>query len=394
MQRLFLLLFVSFFRLHADTVLVLPFTNQSKSPNLDWVGESIAERLRESLASEGLLVLDREVRLEAYKRLSMRANVPITRASVIKLGEALDASRVIYGQYDMAPLQGPAAAQSKGSLQITLRIIDLKHTRPGPELQEIGALEDLAALENRLGWQSLQYLAPKTSPSEEQFKKARPAVRLDALESYIRGLMAATPEQQHRYFTQSARIDPRYSQPCFQLGRIYWEKKDYAVAVNWLTRVTKADSHFMESQFLLALCRYYTRDFAGAEKGLQLVADAVPLNEVYNNLGAVQLRLNRPAAVESFRHALEGDTSDPDYHFNLGYALWKTGQFDAAVLSFRAALERQPGDGEATAFLGRALKREGPRAGDPKLEGRERIKTNYEETAYLQLKAELQGQKE
>src|SRR5216684_1365488 len=87
----------------AETVLVLPFFNQAKSANLDWIGESIAETVRESLASEGVLVLDREDRLEAYRRLSMRPNAILTKASIIRAGESLDASQVIYGQYQLIP---------------------------------------------------------------------------------------------------------------------------------------------------------------------------------------------------------------------------------------------------------------------------------------------------
>jgi hypothetical protein len=50
---------------------------------------------------------------------------------------------------------------------------------------------------------------------------------------------------------------------------------------------------------------------------------------------------------------------------------------------------RNPNDAEATVMLGRALKQEGPRPGDPRTQARERLKTNYEEAAYRQLQAEL-----
>src|SRR5713226_7891095 len=83
----------------ADTVLVLPFLNSSNSPNLDWIGESIAETIRESLASH-VLVLEREDRLEAFRRLSLRPNAALTKASIIKVGEALDAAQVIYGTFE------------------------------------------------------------------------------------------------------------------------------------------------------------------------------------------------------------------------------------------------------------------------------------------------------
>jgi len=370
---------------------VLPFFNYSQSANLDWIGESVAETVRESLASEGVLVLGREDRLEAYRRLSLRTNAVLTRASVIKVGEALDASQVIYGQYELTPAASPS---SKGSLRITARILDLKRGRRGPEFAEIGALEDLAALETHLGWQSLQFVAPKTAPSEEEFRKARPPVRVDAIENYIRGLIATTAEQKHRFFTQAARLDERFSQPCFQLAKMYWQKKDYPVAMGWLERVNRADSHYLEAQFLLGLCRYHTMKFAEAEAAFQLVAASVPLNEVYNDLGAAQSRRRLfPQAIENFRKALEGDSSDPDYHFNLGYALWKSGDFTSAAESFRAVLERNPGDSEARTLLSYCLNQNGQHPADPKTSGRERLKTNYEETAYRQLKAELESKK-
>src|ERR1700704_1830173 len=164
--------------LGAETVLVLPFFNHSKSANLSWIGESIAESVHDSLASEGLLVLDREDRLEAYRRLSLRPGAELTRASVLKIGESLDASQVIYGFYELLPAE-PGKEPSKGSLRITARILDVKHTRQLPVYSELGALEDLGSLSAHLGWQTLQALKPKSATGEREFMAARPAVRVD-----------------------------------------------------------------------------------------------------------------------------------------------------------------------------------------------------------------------
>ena len=381
---------------HADTVLVLPFFNHSRNPSLDWIGESIAETVRDSLASEQVLVLDRDDRLEAYRRQSLRPNAELTHASIIKVGESLDASKVIYGYYEVTPAEPPAEGKpvSRGSLRVTARILDLKRLRQGPEFAEIGALEELASLETHLGWQSLQFLIPKSAPGEQEFRKARPPVRVDAVESYVRGLLATSPEQRHRYFTQAARLDANYSQPRFHLGKIYWDKKDYKVAADWLDKVAPSDPHYLEAQYYLGLSRFHLSDFAGAARSFQVVAGTVPLNEVFNNLGAAQLRLGQmDAAAANFRKALEGDSADPDFHFNLGYTLWKAGKNAEAAESFRAALDRKPGDNETVALLGRALKGDPPKAGDPKTDARERLKTNYDEAAYRQLQAELDARK-
>lgn len=389
MPRFFALVILVCASMRAETALVLPFFNHSKSADLDWVGESIAESVGDSLASEGLLVLDREDRLEAYRRISLRPGAELTHASVIKIGESLDASNVVYGSFELLPSE-PGNSQSKGSLRITARILDLKHTRQSAEFGELGAIEDLGALQVHLGWQVLQMVRPRAAPSEEEFLKARPAVRLDAVESYVRGLLSTSPEQRHRFFTQAARLDEHYSQPCFQLGKTYWANKDYRVASGWFERVNRSDPHYLEAQYFLGLCRFYNGEFKGAEDCFQLVAAAMPLNEVFNNLGVVQAqRENNAAATASFRKALEGDSADPDYHFNLGYVMWRMGQYPAAVDSLRATVERNPNDTEATLMLGRALKSQGPHPGDPKAEPRPRLKTTYEEAAYRQLQAEL-----
>ena len=381
MSRFLIFLALGWSTLHAETLLALPFFNHSGSPNMDWIGESIAETLRDAMTPEGVLVLDRTDRLEGYRQLSLRSGAELTHASVLKLGESLDASQVVYGSYD---------TPSKGTLRIAARILDLKETTQGPEFSESGPLDDLAILEYRLTWDVLRQMHWKALPSLEQFMQARPPVRLDAVESYIRGLLAASPDQRHLFFTRAARLDPHYSQPCFQLGKSFWNRKDYKIAAGWLERVARGDSHYLEAQFFLGLSRYNMANFSGAEECFQTVAAAVPLNEVFDDLGAAQSRLNQTgAAVVSFRKALDGDTNDPDYHFNVGYCLWRSNQFEGAVESFRAALERNPADLEASTLLGRALKREGPRPGDPKSEARERLKTNYEEAAYRQLQAEL-----
>jgi tetratricopeptide (TPR) repeat protein len=378
--------------LHAGTSLVLPFFNHAKSTNLDWIGESIAESVNDSLASSGVLTLERGDRLEAYRRLSLRAGAEITHASIIKIGQALDASSVIYGSYELLPAVSTdlSNTQSKGSLRLTARILDLKDMRQGPEFGETGALEDLAAIEVRLGWQALKQLDPQTKLTEREFVGARPPVRIDAVENYIRGLLAASPEQSSRFFTQAARLDEHYSPPCFQLAKSYWEKKDYKVAAGWFERVGRADPRYLEAQFFLGLCRYYNGDYAGAEQCFQTVAADAPLNEVFNDLGAAQARQHKSdAAIASFAKALDGDSADPDYCFNLGFTRWHAGQYDEAIANLRATVERNPSDQEATSLLGRALKHDGPRPGDLRSENRERVKTNYEEAAYRQLQAEL-----
>ena len=70
-----------------------------------------------------------------------------------------------------------------------------------------------------------------------------------------------------------------------------------------------------------------------------------------------------------------------------------TGSMYRAVALATIEAGINPEDTEAVTLLGRALKKDGPRPGDPRGEGRERLKTSYEEAAYRQLQAELQSKK-
>jgi tetratricopeptide (TPR) repeat protein len=377
----------------AATYLVLPFFNVSKNSNLDWMGESLAESIREALSSEGLMALDRDERMEAYSRLALRPYSLLTKASVVKIGEELDAELVIFGQYDLKTVPD-SPSNGRGSLRIAARVLDLKHIKQGPEFSETGALEDLASLQEHLAWQTLRYLKPSTAPSETEFIQRHPAVRVDAVENYTRGLLATNADDKHRFFTQAAHLDSHYALPDFQLGRLLWSKKEYASAGDWFGKVPPGDFHYHEANFFLGLCRYQTGDFAGAAAAFQTVARVVPLSEVYNDLAAAESRANNiSAAVDDFRKALEGDRSDSSYQFNLGYALWRAGSFTAAAERFRSVLDRDPDDAVAALLLDRCKNRSGPRPGDSQTEGLERLKTNYEESAYWQLKAVLQPDK-
>jgi len=376
--------------LAADTAAVLPFLNKTAdSPNLDWIGESVVETMREAFGITGVMTLDRNEIQEAYRRLGLRPELALTEASIMKIGETLDAEQMVYGSFQFTPAaSGPITT---GSLRVSARVLDRRHMRAGPEFTETGALEDLATVEAHLAWRALTQIAPTMAPAEAEFRSLRTPIRLDAEENYIRGLLAHSTEQKEKYFSQAVHLDPHLAHAYYQLGQIHYQRKEYKLAVAALEKVGLADIHAHEASFLLGLARFQTADYKGAQQTFQMIAAAVPLSEVFNNLGAAENRANLlPASVDDFRRALDGDANDPAYRFNLGYALWKKGDFAAAAESFRALLDLDPNDASALLLLARCLKKQGPRVNpDPRLDNLERLKTNFEERAYMQLKSLL-----
>lgn len=375
----------------ADTFVVLPFANVSKNAqNITWVGESISETLRETLSAGGVIALDRDERDEAFKQLGIRQNVLLTRASIIKIAGALDADQVVYGEFELIPPPATTSSGTRGSLRASAHVLDLKHMHQGPEFSELGALEDLAALQMRLGWRTLQFVLGPNAPKEADFFSSHTPVRLDAIENYIRGLLTANKDQKLRFLSQASHIEPTFSQPIFRLGMLYYEQQDFRTASDWFAKVRPIDAHYRESVFLLGVCRYSLGDYAAAQTSFEQLAKDVPLASVINNIGVCQAKRNLPDAVATIEQAIEADAADPAMHFNAGFVLWKQSQFDKAATHLREALERDSADTEAKQLLERCEKKNGPRPRE-RVEIQERLKTEYEEAAYLQLKSVLQS---
>ncbi|MCC7157251.1 MAG: tetratricopeptide repeat protein [Bryobacterales bacterium] len=364
----------------AETAVVLPYFNLTRNKSLDWVGESVSESLNEALGSAGVLVIDRDERDEILRRLTVKRYALLTQGSVMEIAMNLDADVAVWGE-----IQAPAP----GAIAVVTRVASLKMLKRWPPLEDKANLESLSSLQARAAWHVLHVLSPAEAGSQMDYLTRRPAVSFAALEDYTKGLQTTVFEEKHRFFTAAVLADASFSLPLFQLGILQFRRKDYRTAADWLERVAPNSSRYRESQFFLGLSRYYTGNFGAARDAFARVSAEVPLAEVLNNLGAVELRLNQPEALDNLKKALDMDPSDPAYHFNTGYALWKRGDFEGAAARFRATLDRAPDDQTATLLLGRCLKQEGPRPGDLRTEGQERVKTNYDEAAWRQLKAVL-----
>ena len=217
------LILVVTLHLGAQTTVVLPFFNLTGKDSLDWIGEGVAETIRGAAAEEGVPILDRQSRQEAYRRLSLRPHAVLTRGSMVKVAELLEARKVVFGSFQIGETTG-----SGPTIHLTAGVLDLDTLSLVPEESSTALLEDLAEAQARLAWKVVRILAPRGgAPAEDEFLRRHGRVRLDALESHIRGLMATSAEQKHRFFTQAARLDEKFVQPCFELGKLLLDAKDY-----------------------------------------------------------------------------------------------------------------------------------------------------------------------
>lgn len=369
------------------TVLVLQFQNHSQYSDLNWVGESVAETLMNEYAHANQIVFDRGSRAEAMHRLSLRPGATFTKATLIRLGQSLDATYLCYGTYDIS-LPAGSSDLKDSSVQLSARLLDLGHMHDGPEASESGKLSELSRLEEHLAFTTLKYLEPKANLPLDQFMAPGKLIRVDAEESYVRGLLSPSGDQQQKWFLQAAALDPNFSGPAFELGKLALQKRDYPQAINWLKRINPSDPSYMEARFKLGVSAYYSADYGSAASYFREILKTYPLNEVYNNLGAAEIELNQPAALGDLHRAVDGDPNDLTYQFNLGAALWKNGRFDEAAKALQTVLDRKPDDADAGTLLERAQNHESASSAKPEIP--ERLKLNFDATAFRQLKAMLQ----
>ncbi len=370
------------------TTLVLRFQNNSRYTELNWVGESIAETLRSDFSQSNQIVLDRDDARNAMKKLDLRPEANLTKASVIHLAQTLEADVVVFGSYQVA-LPAGVTQLRESNITISAQTIDLRKMQSAPETSEAGKLSDLSRLEEHLAWESLAYLDPHHHTVFDQFIGSRKLTRLEAEESYIHGLLATDPEQQKKWFLQAANLDPNFVSPAFELGRFYLQHQDPKQATRWLTRIPASDQHYWEARFRLGIAAYQSGDYNTAVNLFREVSNTMPLHEVFNNLAAAEDQLNLPPAIDDFRRAVEADPTDVSYSFNLGAALLRRNLFDEAQQRLQSVVDQSPDDAEADRLLAQAEdKNITPPNSKPLAPAR--LKMSMDSTAFRQLKAMLQ----
>lgn len=362
------------------TVLIVPFDNRSSAPGLEWISEAFPEVLGERLAAMHLNVISRDDRNYAFDRSGIPTSIHPSRATLYRLGEQIDADYIVMGTYNY----------DGQTFQCSADVLDMKRLRLASTGLASGPLSSLIQVETGLAWDVLQVISPTSGGTREQFTRNAPAVRLDAFENYIRGVVETDRTEKIKRLREAVRLNPQYTEAMFALGRSYYDEREYDEAASWLARIPQTDDLAGAANFLLGLSDYYNGDFDKADAAFRFLESRLPLTEVENNLGVVAARRGRKNAVEYFQKAVQADPNDADYRFNLALALYKSGDAAAAARQLREAVARRPDDVESRQLLTSIGSGTTPVSTNPHLP-MERLKENYDESSYRQLALEIEN---
>lgn len=361
--------------------MVIPFANASPTPGLEWLGESFPESFHQQLNSPVVYIVSREERLRAYDRQGVPAGVHPSRATLYRIAEQMDVDYAVLGSYRYDGTRLTASAQ----------LLDMRAPRLLPEVTEFAPLADLATLQSALAWDLLRLIRTDFSVSKDKYIASAAPMRLDALENYVRGMLAQTAEEKVEHYRDAVRVNPGYDEAWLELGKTYYGQRDYEGAMAALGHIQASSNVAREANFYLGLAAYAHGDFAKAENAFEFVAERLPLAEVYNNLGVVAARRGQKKAADYFERAIQNDPSDADYHFNLAVTLAQAGDHIDAVRELRATLERRPNDSEAKSTLDSLTPVAGHivASGTTTKLGTERINRDYEEDAFRQMTTQM-----
>ena len=341
--------------------LVFPFENAGASPRLDWLSEGLEELTIQRLSAAGEQVYSHAGRLVELERNGLSRSSKLSRATMLHIGEDLDADFVIFGRF----------TANGTSLSIESRILRVSPPRLQPVARETGTLDSLMDLHSRLVWRMLSANDRNYALTLADFTKRQRRLRLDAFEHYIRGLLSAEDDARLRELREAARLEPEWPEPDFALGEVYFARRDCDSALPWYARVPKTHSHYVESVFATGVCRLLLGQPDRAEEvftSLQAalkdnMVSGADLPEILNDLAVAWARQGKAAAAQTnLRRAAELDPDEDDYPFNLGLLALQSGDPAAAADYFREAVAREPDNPEDRALLVFSLETAGKNA--------------------------------
>lgn len=342
-----LILFLATGKLYASagvrTILVFPFANVGSRTDVGWMSEGLAELFSTRLAGPGRYVLGRGERNAAYEESELSPETPPTLASVYRIAQTMDVDWAVVGTF----------AVDGDRLTINAQLLNARALKLSPPVSATGALADLDDFASQLAWRILGTYDPDFTVGKEQdFQRQFPEVRLDAFENYIRGILATDDATRVQFLTEADKRDPTDHHAAFELGRFYFEQKDYANCEKWLQKVDEHDENYREAQFLLGISEFFLGHDLAAEGIFSQLAQEVPLGEVSNDLGVTQSRLgDNASALVNFTKAYQSDPTDGDFCFNLGACLWSLKRYSEAEVYLKQAVKIDADDPGAHSLL-------------------------------------------
>jgi tetratricopeptide (TPR) repeat protein len=347
LKKLFFLftILVSFPLYATQSIVILPFSDESKNQQVYWLGEGFAESLSEEMFLKGAYIIQRPERKAAFDALKLPYVGHVSRATMLKIGNNLDANYIVFGSY---ALEGE-------NLKVEARVIQTSSSRLSNPIQASGTLSNLYQIQGNLK-KSLQEYFASVHLEPAEIKQEASSIPLHAYELYIKGLLETSDQEKVKFFERAMEADPTYSQANYRLALAYFRLALYEESDKTLSKISGNGMMRSRVDFLSGLNSYFTRNFEKAAEKWYALSQTSPTAEIYNNIGVALIRENQlKNAISYLTRAIELDADHPDFRFNLGIAYFQSGLHADAARLFRDSIDLRPGDYQAFYWLYKSL---------------------------------------
>ena len=329
-------------------VLVMPFTVSVDAKAAGgagaslWLGEAARLLLLEDFERLGVTTVTRDESTAAFDRLQLPVSAALTRATMIRVGELVGASEVVFGDLRLGD-----------QLTVRARMLRLGTSSAAPDVSRAGALTDIIPLFER----TASELATATGRRSATPGKTEPPMPFPVFESYVKGLVSPTPSAQQRFLEGALKQAPHDPRLLLALWGVYAAQGQNEKALSVASGVSKDSPLSRKARFLAALSLIELSRFDGAAEQLTALNRERPSPVLSNALGIVQLR--RPngasAAAPFFNRAVDAESSNTDYLFNLGYAHALAQDAPGALYWLREAVRFDAANGDAHLVMSAVL---------------------------------------
>jgi serine/threonine-protein kinase len=339
-----------------DSIAVLPFTNASNDPNLEYQADGLTEELINSLTQTPNLKVMARATVFRYKGRALDPQ---------EVGRQLGVRAVLMGRIvrmdDRATVQADLVDTRDGA-----QLWGRQFNRPMAELQ--GIHEEIA-----------QQVVGKIQPGGGDQKRLakRHMVDPQAYDLYLQGRRALSDvtapriRQSMVYFQQAIARDSNYAAAYAGLADSYSylgvfeleaPREVMPKAKEAALKALEIDNETAEAYTSLGIVQsLYEWDWVGSEKRFRRAVELNPggaydqhwLGHYYETMGQWQ------DAQNQMQKALALDPLNPMYGEDLGYDFFINHRYDEAIQQLRKVVELDPEDAVGRAFLALALEAKG-----------------------------------
>ena len=334
----------------AGGVLVVP---PEGPQGVGWQGALVGELLPRALQRAGVPAIPDADRRRAQELLGVPGPV-VTRATSIRVAEALGSSRLVVGAWE----------EKGAEIELSLRLLDARRGSLSAPIVGSAPLAGLRGLVHSLAWDVA--LAGSWPPygTRESLLKAAEGLPLDALRGLGEGLASREANARLAAVRRALAAAPGFEEASLALGRLLVDAHAYEEARTALARIPAGsvfarDARFLDGVSLLGLRRFGEADalFAG-------LLEERPTAAALADRALARLRAGGGAngASALLRQAVEAEPAALDPPFDLGFALLVEGDAPAAAFWLKGAARRDPGDAQGRLILSWALSASGQAA--------------------------------